>query len=53
MKGIVLEIKNHTAAVLREDGTVIKLRGNYTVGQTLQCNRKPRTFSPREQNVQN
>ena len=43
MKGIVLEIKNHTAAVLRDDGTVVKLYGDYTVGQTVELKpeRKP------------
>ena len=48
MKGIVLEIKNHTAAVLREDGTVIKLRGNYTVGQTVELKTEPKLWNTKQ-----
>ncbi len=41
MKAIVLENKNGKAAVLREDGVVLKIRGTYTVGETIKVKGKP------------
>ena len=35
MKAVVLEIKNGKAAVLREDGVILEVRGNYRVGQRI------------------
>ncbi|MCR4909322.1 MAG: anti-sigma factor domain-containing protein [Lachnospiraceae bacterium] len=35
MKALVLEIQNGTAAVLREDGTVVKVKRRCEVGQTI------------------
>ena len=45
MKGVVLEIKNGYAAVLSEDGTVIKLKRKCNVGDTLQFSDKDVTNS--------
>ena len=36
MKGIVLEIRNRTAAVLREDGVIVKTRQKCAVGDTIE-----------------
>ena len=36
MKAVVLEIRNGTAAVLREDGIVEKFRKSCEVGQTIE-----------------
>ena len=36
MKGIVLEIRNGTAAVLREDGEIVKTRQKCAVGDTIE-----------------
>ena len=36
MRAVVLEIRNGKAAVLREDGTVLKIRGRYAVGETIE-----------------
>jgi len=44
MRAVVLEIRNGKAAVLREDGTVLKIRGNYAVGETIEL--KESSFSP-------
>ena len=41
MKAVVLELKNGKSAVLREDGVVLKVRGNYTVGETIELKPKP------------
>lgn len=38
MKAVVLEIKNGYSAVLAEDGTVIKIKGEYAVGDTIEIN---------------
>lgn len=35
MKALVLEVKGHTAAVLKEDGTVVRIRRVCTVGETI------------------
>jgi hypothetical protein len=35
MKALVLEVKGHTAAVLKEDGTVVRIRRACTVGETI------------------
>ena len=40
MKGIVLETKNEYAAVLKEDGTVVKIRRNCAVGETIEITKK-------------
>jgi len=47
MKAVVLELRDGFAAVLREDGTVEKVRGNYQVGQTIELpeQRKRPVFS--------
>ncbi len=42
MKAIVLEVKDGKTAVLREDGVVLKVRGTYPVGETIELNEKPR-----------
>ena len=36
MKGIVLEIRNRTAAVLREDGVIVKTWQKCAVGDTIE-----------------
>ena len=36
MKGVVLEIKNGYAAVLKQDGTVVKIRRKCNVGDTIE-----------------
>ena len=36
MKGLVLEVKNNETAILREDGIVVKIKGVYQVGETIQ-----------------
>lgn len=36
MKAIVLETRDGTAAVLRDDGVVLKVRGTYQVGETIE-----------------
>lgn len=41
MKAIVLEVKNGKAAVLREDGVVLKVRGNYSVGESIELKEAP------------
>ena len=41
MKAIVLETKKNTAAVLREDGVVLQVRGHYTVDETIELKEKP------------
>jgi len=41
MKGVVVEIRNHTAAVLSEDGCVVKVNNNnYQIGQEVVCMKK-------------
>lgn len=42
MKAVVLETKQNTAAVLREDGVVLKVHGTYTAGETIELNEKPK-----------
>lgn len=42
MKAVVLETKQNTAAVLREDGVVLKVHGTYTVGETIELKEKPK-----------
>lgn len=44
MRAVVLEIRNGKAAVLREDGTVLKVHGNYAVGETIEL--KESSFFP-------
>ena len=43
MKAVVLEIKNGYSAVLAEDGTVIKIKGEYAVGDTIEVNTSGQT----------
>ncbi len=41
MKGVVVEIRDHTAAVLSEDGCVVKVNNhNYQIGQEVVCMKK-------------
>lgn len=41
MKGIVVEINNHTAAVLSDEGCVVKTRNdNYQIGQEVEISMK-------------
>jgi len=47
MKALVLEIKDGTAAVLREDGVVVKVRRKCEVGQTIELDGGVRRLSAR------
>ena len=40
MKGIVLETKNEYAAVLKDDGTIVRVKGAYAVGETIEVTKK-------------
>ena len=44
MKGIVLEIRNRTAAVLREDGVIVKTRQKCAVGDTIELSAEKIVF---------
>lgn len=40
MRGIVLEIDKHKSIVMLRDGTVIRIRGNYRVGQEIEVDKE-------------
>ncbi|MCR5627725.1 MAG: hypothetical protein K6F99_10425, partial [Lachnospiraceae bacterium] len=40
MKGLCLEVRNGTSAILKEDGTVVKLNKVYRVGETIEVPEK-------------
>jgi len=40
MNGVVLETKKEYAAVLKEDGTVVKVKGTFKVGETIYVTKK-------------
>ncbi len=45
MKAVVLEVKNKTAAVLREDGVIVTTRQKCAVGETIELKAQIVTFS--------
>ena len=45
MKGVVLEIRGEEAAVLREDGIVVRVRRQCEVGDTIEIEEKKRLLT--------